>query len=231
MTPVPTGLTEAGDSGTGGVSLVTDFVLKAFETLRPDLDGIYTSAHAKPLADWRRMQQAFVTASGAGASAVPGLHLVGIAADVMFLMNRMSVCSFGIGAILGHEANLGNVLEPEDFAVVLAVWANEGGISELIGGKVPSDTSSVTGGKVLGKSVYRILAKTVCEKAGLLADGKLTGPLAGKVAGRFAGKLGGKAAAGFIPLVGAVVGGGVNLWFLSGIASAAEQWFRFKVKG
>jgi len=84
---------------------------------------------------------------------------------------------------------------------------------------------------VLGKSVYRILAKTVCEKAGLMTDGKMSGSLAGKVAARFAGKLGGKAATGFLPLIGPVVGGGVNLWFLSGIASAAEQWFRFKVKG
>ncbi len=209
---------------------MTDYVLKAFETLRPDLDGIYASAHAKPLADWTKGQKRLVTASGAGAAAVPGLHLVGMAADVMFLMNRMSVCAFGIGAILGTEAQLGNVLEPEDFAVVLAVWAGEGGIADAISGKGPADGTGVGGGKVLGKSVYRILAKTVAEKAGLMADGKLSGPLAGKVAGRFAGKLGGKAATGFIPLVGAVVGGGVNLWFLSGIATAAEQWFRFKVK-
>ena len=200
---------------------MTDLVLKAFEALRPDLDGLYTSAHARPLAEWKRTQQTLVTASGAGAAAVPGLHLVGMAADVMFLMNRMSVCSYGIGAILATEANLGNVLEPEDFPVVLAVWAGEEGAAEAIGG---------TGPKVLGKSVYRILAKTVCDKAGLLADGKMSRSLANKVAARFAGKLGGKAATGFIPLVGAVVGGGVNLWFLSGIATAAEQWFRFKVK-
>jgi hypothetical protein len=208
---------------------VTDYVLKAFEALRPDLDGIYASTHGKTLADWTKVQKAMVTASGAGASALPGLHLVGIAADVMFLMNRMSVCSYGIGSILGAEAGLGNVLEAEDFAVVLAVWANEGAIAEQISGKAP-DGTGVGGGKVLGKSVYRILAKTVCEKAGLMPDGKLSGSLAGKVAARFAGKLGGKAATGFIPLVGAVVGGGVNLWFLSGIAAAAEQWFRFKVR-
>jgi hypothetical protein len=205
---------------------VTDYVLKAFEALRPDLDGLYTSAHAKPLAEWKRTQQALVTASGAGAAAVPGLHLVGMAADVMFLMNRMSVCSYGIGAILATEANLGNVLEPEDFPVVLAVWAGEGGVAETISGQ----GTGVAGGKVLGKSVYRILAKTVCEKAGLMVEGKMSRTLAGKVAARFAGKLGGKAATGFIPLFGAVVGGGVNLWFLSGIASAAEQWFRYKVK-
>ena len=210
---------------------MTEFVLKAFEALRPDLDGIYTSTHGKTLGDWRGKQQALVTASGAGAAAVPGLHLVGMAADVMFLMNRMSVCSYGIGAILGAEAKLGNVLEAEDFAVVLAVWAGEGGIGEAINGKASADTPNVTGGKVLGKSVYRILAKTVCEKAGLMTDGKMSGSLAGKVAARFAGKLGGKAATGFLPLIGPVVGGGVNLWFLSGIASAAEQWFRFKVKG
>ena len=31
---------------------MTEYVLKAFEALRPDLDGLYTSAHAKPLAEW-----------------------------------------------------------------------------------------------------------------------------------------------------------------------------------
>ena len=66
------------------------------------------------------------------------------------------------------------------------------GIAEAISSKEQSDTSNVSGGKVLGKSVYRILAKTTCEKAGLLVNGKLSGPLTGKVAGRFAGKLGGR---------------------------------------
>ena len=211
---------------------MTEFVLKAFETLRPDLDGIYASAHAKPLNEWTRGQKALVTASGAGAGAVPGLHLVGMAADVPFLMNRMSVCSYGIGAIVGAEAGLGNVLEAEDFVVVLAVWADEGGVGDAIHSVTATrNPESVTGGKVLGKSVYRILAKTTCERAGLLADGKLSTALANKVAGRFAAKLGGKAAAGFFPLVGSLVGGGVNLWFLTGIATSAEQWFRFKVKG
>ncbi|MCU0703782.1 MAG: hypothetical protein MUF18_07375 [Fimbriiglobus sp.] len=203
---------------------MTDFVLKAFEALRPDLDGIFTAAAGQTLGGWKGKQQALVTASGAGAAAVPGLHLAGMAADVLFLMNRMSVCSYGIGAILGTEARLGNVLEPEDFAAVLAVWANADGAKELLAGR-----SAMSGGKVLGQSVYRILAKTVCDKAGWLIEGKLSGPLTRAVAARFAGKLGGKAATGFLPVVGPFVGGGVNLWFLSGVATAAETWFRFKV--
>ena len=55
--------------------------------------------------------------------AIPGLHLIGIAADIAFLMNRMSVCSFGIGSIEGYNNDFGIILEKEDFAIVLSIWS------------------------------------------------------------------------------------------------------------
>jgi hypothetical protein len=46
---------------------------------------------------------------------------------------------------------------------------------------------------------------------------------------KFGTKLGGKLAGGWIPFAGAAISGGINLWFISEAASAAEKWYKVKV--
>ena len=200
------------------------FVIDAFDAVTPDINGIFLSAKSQSLSDWRTTQQGLVTASGAASVAIPGLHLVGMAADVAFLMNRMSVCSYGIGAIIGNNSGHGNMLETEDFAVILARWSGDDSITDAAIGKAAADLA----GKIGGKSVAKVLAKTMAEKAGLLVGKKMAGKLGAKLGAKFGAKLGGKAAAGFIPFLGAAVGGGINLWFISSVAASAEEWYRIK---
>lgn len=202
-----------------------EWFVRAFDELTPDINGIFESAKSYSLSDWRTMQQGLVTASGAASVAIPGLHLVGMAADVAFLMNRMSVCSYGIGGILGNTNSCGNILETEDFAIILARWSGSDSITDAAIGKTAAELC----GKVGGKAAAKVLAKTMAEKAGLLVGKKLAGKLGAKIGTKFGAKLAGKATVGFIPFLGAAVGGGINLWFISSVAASAEEWYRIKV--
>lgn len=202
----------------------SQWVVDGFAALTPDLDGIYADAKAMTLSDWRVKQQALVTGSGALAMTLPGLHLVGMAADVAFLMNRMAVCCYGIGAIAGAAKGLGNILEHEDFAIILARWSGDENLSDEAITLIHADIVAELGGKAPSK----VLAQKISLRAGILIGKKLSSKAGAKIGAKFAAKMGSKALAGFIPLLGAAAGGGINLWFITSIANAAESWFRLK---
>ncbi|MGB8194645.1 MAG: hypothetical protein WCF67_22120, partial [Chitinophagaceae bacterium] len=197
----------------------------AFSALTPDIDNIYRDATGYNLSSWKTNQAALVTASGAAATAIPFLHLVGIPADVAFLMNRMSVCSFGIGAIICDDNKFGNILEKEDFAIILGRWCNDESLSNAAMSKMAAEVSSKTGNKVLAKQ----LAKVASKQLGLMVGKKLGGKAGVKLGAKFGAKLGTKAAAGFIPFFGAAVGGTINLYFITQIQTEAESYYRFKI--
>jgi hypothetical protein len=199
-------------------------VVDAFNGLTPDINGIYNDAKFDSISDWRTKQQAMVTGSGAAAMAIPGAHLAALAADVVFLMNRMSVCSYGIGAIYGYDRFSENLLEEEDFANVLAFWADDENIRTMVGSKAAVDIAS----KVGGKTGIKIIGKTIAKSGAILVGKKLGGKVGAKIGAKFAGKLAGKAAAGLVPFLGAAVGGGINLWFITGIADSAQEYYNFK---
>lgn len=201
-----------------------DYVIGAFDGLTPNLSSVYDGAKMSTVGGWRATQQSLVTGSGALAAAIPGFHMVGMAADVVFLMNRMSVCSYGIGAIIGFDNKLGNILEDEDFAVVLARWGGDENLTDAIVGKTCAELVAKVGGKMATK----MLAKKAAECAGVLVGKKLAGKVGVKVGSKFGAKLGTKAVAGWVPFLGAAVSGGVNLWFITEIANAAEEWYKIK---
>jgi hypothetical protein len=137
----------------------------------------------------------------------------------------MSVTSYGVGAILGSRQGRGNVLDQEDLAVVLARWAGD----EDLGDVAIAKTAASLAGKVGGKATAAVLAKTMAEKAGLLVGKKISGKLGAKLGAKFGAKLGGKMVLGFIPFLGAAVGASVNAYFVDGISTAAEGWYRAKL--
>lgn len=207
---------------------ISQYVIDAFDTLTPNLNDIYCNTKDQSLDNWKIKQKALVTASGSGAMLIPGFHLVGLAADVAFLMNRMSVCSYGIGAIYGRKFFDYSTLEEEDFPNILALWSGDTTINSLVGTKAAADIATKLGIKVGGKIGAKIIGKTVAVSGSVLVGKKLGGKVGAKIAAKFAGKLIGKSAAGFLPFVGAAVGGGINLWFITGISDAAEEYYKFK---
>lgn len=173
-----------------------------------------------------------VTASGAAAVAIPGLHLVGIAADVAFVLNRMSVAAFGTGAILGAKAGVGNILEQEDFPAVLGYWSDDEDLKEAMTGKGAATAGKVgtkVGVKLMGKGFTKGMTKAMLSSSGYLIGQRMGGKALAKASGKFAGKFAGKAAGGFVPFLGPVISGGVNLWLISGIIDAAESYYTDKI--
>jgi len=201
-----------------------EYVATAFETLSPDINKIYDHAKSYTEDGWINQQRSLTGGVGAGAMVVPGAHLVALAADVAFLMNRMCACSYGIGAIKGYSKFQENILEEEDFAVVLAYWAGDEDVKSMVTGKGLSDVAVKVGGKVGAK----LIAKAITKSGIVLVGKKLSTKVAAKVGVKFAGKLAAKAGAGFIPILGAVVGGGINVWFVSDIANAAKEYYEAK---
>ncbi|MBA4768570.1 MAG: hypothetical protein H2049_13190 [Porphyrobacter sp.] len=212
---------------------VGEIFVDLVNNMRPDLAEIYDGARTESLSDWKTRQNAMVTASGAASVSIPGLHLAGLAADVAFVLNRMGTASYGVGAIVGHQACADNILEEEDFSLILAYWADDEDVMQAMKGKAGADLSAKVSaklaGKVLGKSSVKILTKTMISSATYLATQKVGGKLLAKPAAKFAAKFAAKGAAGFVPFLGAVVGGGVNLWLLNGIQDAAEEFYKDKI--
>ena len=209
---------------TEGSLVAEEWVGQAFDALTLDLPGIYEDARLQSLSGWRERQYALVAGSSAAAAAIPGLHLVGMAAEVAFLMKRMSVCAYGIGAIEGHSHGFGNFLELEDFAVILARWGGDDRVSNAAIGNAAADLV----GKVGRNAMAKMLAKVAASRAGIIAGNKLAGDVSAKVGTKFLSKLGTKAVAAWIPFLGSALGGGINLWFIAEIAEEAQSWYKCK---
>jgi hypothetical protein len=202
-----------------------EIVSEAFAGVTPDLQQIAAETVGFTLDRWRDEQAFRVTATGAASAAVPVLHLLSMAADLVLLLNRMAVCSLGIGAILGRAAELGGLTEEEDLAVILARWSGEEGVSDAAVAKVCAELV----GKVGGKEVTRLLAKKMCEKSGLLIGKKLAGKTGAKIGAKLGAKLSGKAIGGMLPFVGPAISGLVNRWFISELSEVAESWYLLKL--
>lgn len=204
---------------------VEDLFISTFEQLTPDINDIYQTAYPQTKSDWNAAQMLAVAGSGAAATSIPVAHLAAIVADVAFLMNRMAVTSFGIGAIDGYDNGFGNFLEEEDFANVLAQWSGEINYPTLFTGKMAADFS----GKLTTKAGIKLVGKHLASSSGFLIGKKLGGKVAAKGATKFAGKFLGKLVGGFIPILGPMVGAGINAYFIETIMEAADDYYAFKM--
>ncbi len=134
---------------------VGKIIVDWFEASTPDLDGIYSNAYHQDMSSWRTKQLAAVAATGGTAMIVPGAHLLALVADVQFLVNRMSVCGYGIGAIHGYQNGHGNILEKEDIAWILAHWAGDENVKTAMGSKIAADVAIKIGGKLGAKIIAK----------------------------------------------------------------------------
>lgn len=203
-----------------------ELVLKTFAELTPDLRGIDKQARSCTRAEWQTLQTAAVGASGAVSVLVPGAHLLALAGDLAFVINRMAVCCYGIGAIAAKDQNREFVLENEDMAAILARWAGDDSVSDAAIAKMASSGAAM----FAGKPVADLFAKAAVHHAGLLAGRQLGGPAGAKIASKFVGKYMGKATAGFLPFFGPGICAGINVWFISQMASAASGWYATKLR-
>lgn len=201
------------------------YAIPVLNALTPELDKIYNDAKHYSLNDWKTLQGSLVMATGTAARALPGAYLAGVSAEVAILINRMSICSYGIGSIIGHRAGKGNILESEDFLIVLAKWAGIDDINNATITKIASDLI-VNGGH---KQVAKLLAKAVCLHTGILIGEKINGKVEAKLKGKVLTRLIRGSVIGFIPVIGALMSSGINLRIIDEITRVSEEWYNYKV--
>jgi hypothetical protein len=71
-----------------------------------------------------------------------------------------------------------------------------------------------------------IVSQVLAEKAGTKTAGKLAPKVAAKTGAKIGAKYGAKAALAWIPIISAIVCGGVNAWIMDSILDSAETYFR-----
>lgn len=263
---------------------LNEAIIRAFEGLGGDPERVSAQTAEYSLSDWITLQSSLATAAGAGSNLMPGAHLVALTADMAFLLNRMAVTVWGIGAIKSCV-----VTGKLDFANVLDLWtgadidsldyrpasrrlhhaverlmAHEGLWSRLdhmameaidpliltneIARVVahdglmrkafidfasepadPSPTEALVIERDRDSEALRALtadaSRYVTMNVSTDVAGKMVPRLAANVAGKIGAKLATKGMAGFVPLVGAIVGGGLNLWFVQSIAESAKRYY------
>ena len=213
---------------------IADVFINTVNSMTPNIGDIYNGAKSESLRSWKTRQNAMVTVSGAVSMAIPGAHLAGMAADVAFVINRMGVSTYGVGAIKGYDAGHGNILEEEDFGAVLGYWAHDEELMEAMKGKGAAKLTTKVGAKVaakiIGKGAGKLLTKTMLASAGYLVGTRLGGKGLAKAAAKFVPKVAGKGVSGFVPFLGPAVSGGVNLWLLSTIISSADDFYSDKIR-
>jgi hypothetical protein len=181
----------------------SSLLLRAFETMAGDpTSAVAAATRYRSVDTWIVSQCAQVGVAGGAALAIPGLHLAGMAADLAFLMHKLSVTCWGVGEIEGCV-----VLGKDDFANVLALWSGASTLDELDRraiSKASFETLVVTGtGTLAGLTAGAIASQLT---------GRQIAMLGGRVAGTFLarqtlGKGMGKAGAAVVGQLGGKVGG------------------------
>lgn len=209
-------------------SALTNFVLKAIETLQPDHDDIarhildLKSAHpnlsnhdlAEKWADricWRYASEGAATAlpgaiPGLGTAAQIGVEAGAISADLAYMLRCMAGMTIGVGKIYGRDTSLSF---NQDFIRVLGVWCGVLSLGKEATVRVATKVAIAQFKKVPAEIFKRINAKvgtTIVAKYGV--------------------KRGGIAIGRLIPFgVGALVGGGFNLATMKGFKASALNYY------
>jgi hypothetical protein len=141
--------------------------------------------------------------------------------DIGYLLSMTGRACYGVGYIEGREVNYDT-----DISIILGIWSG-----------AMSATSQVSSGKVAvklaGKSAAKAAAPVIAKVAGKLVaksvfktGGKMAGKIAGITAAKLAAKLAAKTSTKWIPILGGVIGAGINSWVMDGLLDAARSFYR-----
>lgn len=216
---------------------ITEVFVKVVTSLSPDVGTIYREASPYTMDAWETKQKTLATMAGVGSGLipVPGLHLPAAVADVGFLINRMGLTAYGIGAIACYDEDFGNLVEEEDLVPILGYWANDDETKNSFKVKGAGAVSKVAI-KVGGKAAAKVVSKTVLTSMGYLVASRLglksvmkTAPPLVAAASAFAGKAGVKVGTSWVPAAGAAISAGINYWMISSISTAAIEFYNDKL--
>lgn len=208
--------------------------------LRQIASGMYVD-------DWKARQIALVTGSGALAGSMGGpWGMAAMVADLAWLGKNAGQGCLGVGYASGKD------VDRDDIDLILAVWTGIGvpsntvpagaiaiAVSEDVNpwgqagaeasfapiGKVSAKLGAKSLAKVSGKLAGKIIAKKLAVKAGSKLGAKLAALAISLASSKLAAKIAAKLGTSWVPLLGGLVSGGINLWLMSGLLDAAEAYY------
>ncbi|PLZ27163.1 J domain-containing protein [Fischerella thermalis] len=171
---------------------------------------------------WKAERLAAVGTPGALTGAIGGP--VGIAAILpeLWLCERNgTIGAFGIGHLLGCQIDY-NL----DREIILAIWAGEGSLETSVpSGKVGIKVNNKAASASASRGLMGVVLTSSLIKGSAKFLGKLSAKLVAKAVAKISAKLAAKTGGAAIPVFGAFVSGGVNLWLVQGFLDAAEQYY------
>lgn len=169
---------------------------------------------------WKAERLAAVGTPGALTGAIGGpVGLAAILPELWLCERNGTIGAFGIGHLLGCQIDY-----DLDREIILAIWAGEGSLET----SVPSGKVGI---KVNNKAVLAsrglmgvvLTSSLIKGSAKFLA--KLSAKLVAKTVAKMSAKLAAKTGGATVPIFGAFVSGGINLWLVQGFLDAAEQYY------
>jgi len=225
-----------------------DVIISAFNVLGGDYNKAVEKAKTCSSVDeWVMRQVTQAAAIGATAAAIPGAHLAALTVDVAILMHKMAWCSWGIGGNMGCQVE-GKL----DLALILGLWSGsitkEDVESMLVGGMVLGGalatavtitTSPALAAKIAAKTAefgtsmlaqkfgLKLVAGSLGQASGMLAQ-QLVQHFAAQIAAKLLKITASRAFLGFVPLIGPIAGGTINVLFVRAIADSAKTYYQIK---
>jgi hypothetical protein len=171
---------------------------------------------------WKLERSTAVGLVGGTTGAIGGpIGVIAIPFELALCERQATTGAFGIGHLLGCKVDY-----DLDREIVLAIWAGEGSLEKYVPeGKVGIKINDKAVGASATKSLMGIVLTTSLVKGSSKLLGKLSAKLGAKAVAKMGAKMGAKASTSWIPIVGGIVSGGVNVWLVQGLLDAAEQYY------
>lgn len=228
---------------------VTDNLHDSVSRVLNETDSVAAEARGYQTVErWRQQLQTRVSAAAVGAEFIPGVHGLGILAELPYLFYLMARGAIGTGALMGAEIDA----EP-DLLTIFGLWsgaipkrtlltAQGGAVAVSYNGQavvLNSLAHPVYGAKVLALA-FKYGTQAVATDAGgaagaAIAHGagpvsQILQPLFGKVLIKISAKVSAKFLAGFVPFVGAAVSVTISRHILKQLVASAESYYENKIK-
>jgi hypothetical protein len=197
---------------------------------------------------WRNRLLTRISWTAAGAEFIPGVHGLGILAELPYLFYLMGRGAIGTGALLGAEIDA-----EDDLRAIFALWSGAIPKSTLTAAQGGAVIVNYNGGAVIVSSLAhpaygaKVLALgfEIGTKAAALDAGGAGGMIVGKGAGplshtlqpvfqkilvKISAKVSAKFVAGFVPFLGATVSLIISRHVLNEFLASANLYYGHKVK-
>ncbi len=140
--------------------------------------------------------------------------------EMVSLLQDIAQCCWGIGEIMGATVE-GKI----DIILILALWSNAIKRTQL--------STFMKNGVLVKSSIMKIAQqnKTVeIHDSDNALIKKLVKTFSGKIVSKINGMSTTKAISGFMPVVGSLIGQGINAYIISDISRSAEVYYRYKAR-